>query len=214
MLSTTNFQNQWLHFEDRIKQLEDDLSKHHNAVAEIQAAMQNMLSSSTNSVQKRLITAAPADEPLREISEIIFRYLFLPIATRNPKNGIFCSSTCPFQINYKPKTDIQMLDVYKILTFDNPDGGVWKQGWRIEVDEKDWNKQNKLKVFVMPHSHNDPGWIRTLDEYYTTQTKHILNNMLQKLPEDPRRKFIWAEISYFSMWWDDLDEENRKAVKT
>ncbi|XP_066143085.1 alpha-mannosidase 2 [Euwallacea fornicatus] len=186
--------NQWLHFEDRIKQLEDDLSKHHNAVAEIKVAMQNMLSSSTNSAQRRPI-APPPEQSIRDVSEMIY------------------SSTCPFQINYKPKTDIQMLDVYKILTFDNPDGGVWKQGWRIEVDEKDWNKQNKLKVFVVPHSHNDPGWIRTLDEYYTTQTKHILNNMLQKLPEDPRRKFIWAEISYFAMWWEDLNEESREIVR-
>ncbi|XP_050305536.1 alpha-mannosidase 2 [Anthonomus grandis grandis] len=187
--------NQWLHFEDRIKQLEDDLSKHHNAVAEIKVAMQNMLSSSTNGIQKRTIVVQPDDPPLFEVSDMIF----------NP--------TCPFQISYKPKTDIQMLDKYKILTFDNPDGGAWKQGWRIEVDEKDWNKQNKLKVFVVPHSHNDPGWIRTLDEYYTTQTKHILNNMLQKLPEDPRRKFIWAEISFFSMWWDELEEDNREIVR-
>lgn len=37
--------------------------------------------------------------------------------------------------------------------------------------------------------------------------------MLAKLPEDPRRKFIWAEISYFSMWWDGLDEDEREKVK-
>lgn len=156
--------------------------------------MQNMLSSSTNSLQKKVV-ASLIEEPRPELSEMVY------------------SSTCPFVINYKPKTDVQMLDTYKILTFDNPDGGVWKQGWRIEVNEKDWNRQNKLKVFVVPHSHNDPGWIRTLNEYYTMQTKHILDNMLQKLPEDPRRKFIWAEISYLSMWWKELDKESRNNVK-
>lgn len=106
-----------------------------------------------------------------------------------------------------------MLDVYNSLPFENADGGVWKQGWKIEYDPHEWNSHHKLKVFVVPHSHNDPGWLKTFDEYYEQSTKSILTNMLHQLSDNEDMTFIWAEISYFSKWYEQLASAQKSAVK-
>uniref|UniRef100_A0A8C9WQM8 Alpha-mannosidase n=1 Tax=Scleropages formosus TaxID=113540 RepID=A0A8C9WQM8_SCLFO len=120
---------------------------------------------------------------------------------------------CHFAAKPYNKPADGMLDVYDLLSFDNPDGGVWKQGFDISYNENEWDTE-PLQVFVVPHSHNDPGWLKTFDDYYRDQTQHILNNMVVKLHEDERRRMLWSEISYFSKWWDSIDSQKRDAVKS
>uniref|UniRef100_A0ABM0LVX2 Alpha-mannosidase 2-like n=1 Tax=Saccoglossus kowalevskii TaxID=10224 RepID=A0ABM0LVX2_SACKO len=87
--------------------------------------------------------------------------------------------------------DVKMLDVFDTIKFDDPNGGVWKQGFDISYSV---------------------SWIKTFELYFRDQTQHILDNMVVKLLEDKRRKFIWAEISYFSRWWEGVDMNKKKQV--
>ncbi|KAM5331699.1 alpha-mannosidase 2 isoform 2-T2 [Glossophaga mutica] len=127
--------------------------------------------------------------------------------TVDPEDCLFASQSG------SQNSDVQMLDVYSLIPFDNPDGGVWKQGFDITYKLNEWDTK-PLQVFVVPHSHNDPGWLKTFDEYFKEKTQYIFNNMVIKLKEDSRRKFIWPEISYLSKWWDTLDIQKKDAVKS
>ena len=106
---------------------------------------------------------------------------------------------------------VDMRQLSATLPFANPDGGVWKQGWDVKPVAP--SRTNPVKIFVVPHSHCDPGWIKTFDDYFQSQTKQILSTVVHALSKDPRRKFIWAEISYFEWWWKEQTSQIQDLTK-
>ncbi|XP_077217727.1 golgi alpha-mannosidase II [Tasmannia lanceolata] len=113
--------------------------------------------------------------------------------------------------NNEAVVDLTTKDLYDKIDFSDVDGGPWKQGWRVNYKGDEWDSE-KLKIFVVPHSHNDPGWKLTVDEYYDRQSRHILDTIVESLSKDDRRKFIWEEMSYLERWWRDASTSKRNDL--
>ncbi|EGC33541.1 hypothetical protein DICPUDRAFT_48877 [Dictyostelium purpureum] len=75
------------------------------------------------------------------------------------------------------------------------------------------SKKNGLKVFLIPHSHCDSGWLQTYSEYYNNKVQYILDGIYNELNNDENKKFNWVEIGYFSMWFENQNQTTKNSVK-
>lgn len=57
------------------------------------------------------------------------------------------------------------------------------------------------------------GWLLKFEDYYRKQTRNILNLMTDALSENPHRTFIWAEISYLDLWWQEQNADRRDKFR-
>lgn len=131
---------------------------------------------------------------------------------KNSNNNNSPSSSAISVVKGDPNQVIDMRELNAHLKFDNEKGGAWTQGWDVEPVPIG-SHEKPLRIFVVPHSHCDPGWIKTFDDYFQSQTKQILSTVIEALDQHPKRKFIWAEISYFEWWWREQKTETQEVVR-
>ncbi|OAF69774.1 hypothetical protein A3Q56_02473 [Intoshia linei] len=83
-------------------------------------------------------------------------------------------------------------------------------------------KTSQVKtVYVIPHSHDDVGWIRTIDSYYygvdkdkkNVGVKYILNSIYRELQLNEDFKFIYSEMAFFTKWWNEQTSLTKENVK-
>lgn len=86
----------------------------------------------------------------------------------------------------------------------------------------DWDSENaKLRVHLVPHSHMDTGWLKTVDQcYYGSNTtfqragvQYILDAVIGSLVMDPQRVFTFAEQAFFQRWWREQSNATRAVVR-
>ncbi|KAI0513516.1 hypothetical protein KFK09_009540 [Dendrobium nobile] len=79
----------------------------------------------------------------------------------------------------------------------------------------------KLNVHLVPHSHDDVGWLKTIDQYYVGSNnsiqgacvRNVLDSVVSALLEDKNRKFIYVEQAFFQRWWMQQSNAIKKIVK-
>lgn len=105
-------------------------------------------------------------------------------------------------------------------------------GWAgcVEMKYHEWLKAHHshenpsseaLTVYLIPHSHDDVGWLKTVDDYYyggdqRTQwagVQYTLDNVVSELAANPTYKFTIVEIAFVYRWWNNANETMRGQLR-
>lgn len=78
-----------------------------------------------------------------------------------------------------------------------------------------------LNIHLVPHTHDDVGNVKTMDQYFwganfsvqNAGVQCVLDSVLDALRKNPDRRFIYVEQAFFDMWWRHADAEDQAAVR-
>lgn len=78
-----------------------------------------------------------------------------------------------------------------------------------------------LNVHLIAHTHDDVGWLKTVDQYYygsetniqKAGVQYIIDSVVQSLLRDPEKRFIYVESAFFFKWWKEQTAEVQEQVK-
>ncbi|XP_036045066.1 lysosomal alpha-mannosidase-like [Onychomys torridus] len=95
--------------------------------------------------------------------------------------------------------------------------GAWAAGYKTCPTVK----PGMLNVHLLPHTHDDVGWLKTVDQYYYgirndiqhASVQYILDSVISSLLEDPTRRFIYVEMAFFSRWWKQQTNATQDIVR-
>ena len=72
-------------------------------------------------------------------------------------------------------------------------------------------------MHLIPHSHDDVGWLKTVDEYYYGSRQDVqwagvqytIDTVVSELAAHPEYKFSIVEVAFLYRWWNNADETQR-----
>lgn len=70
-----------------------------------------------------------------------------------------------------------------------------------------------INMHVLSHSHNDAGWIQTIDTLYEAYVESIYNTSTLALTMNPTWRYVSAENVFFARWWKSQPARVRDRVR-
>jgi len=78
-----------------------------------------------------------------------------------------------------------------------------------------------VNVHIIAHTHDDVGWLKTVDQYYygtkksnsPVSVEFILDSLIPELVMDRDKRFVYVEMSFFTKWWREQNEQMRSVVR-
>jgi lysosomal alpha-mannosidase len=70
----------------------------------------------------------------------------------------------------------------------------------------------KLNIHVISHSHDDVGWVNSVDKLYEDEVEHVITNVIKSLSIKANRKFTQVETYFFNRWWIEQNNETKTLV--
>ena len=81
---------------------------------------------------------------------------------------------------------------------------------------------SSLTVHLVPHTHDDVGWLKTVDQYFIgsnsslqhASVTNLITATMAALKRVPERKFVYVEQAFFQRWWRQQNAAMKADVKS
>uniref|UniRef100_A0A452DL61 Alpha-mannosidase n=1 Tax=Capra hircus TaxID=9925 RepID=A0A452DL61_CAPHI len=67
-----------------------------------------------------------------------------------------------------------------------------------------------IRVFVVPHSHLDVGWLHTAQESMQAYVTKVHTSVVEELTRNKQHRFIIVEQEFSRLWWDGVASAKQK----
>ncbi|PAV85017.1 hypothetical protein WR25_04468 [Diploscapter pachys] len=83
------------------------------------------------------------------------------------------------------------------------------------------NDPKMINVHLVPHTHDDLGWLKTVDQYYygsvsritRVGVQYIYNTVIQELMYNSSRRFSFAETGFLWRWWVSHSPQDQDKLR-